>query len=336
MSSRLQPTPQSAACGFPVAPTSWFHFCASRELDRGPVSVELGGREFVGYRAESGRAVILAGRCSHMGANLANGVVKGERLVCPLHGWEYAADGACEKIPGTETIPAFARQCSYPVEERGGHVFFFNHWRARFPLPFFEGLQSDQLLAAQPFELVAEVPWYFIGANGFDVQHFRMAHDRILVGELQVSSPSPFARRIVATYEVTGNSGWDRLTRRIAGSRVTMSVTAWCGSLIFVRAEFARTTSFGIFNVLPLDTNRTRGRVIVWVKRSENSFGQNVFDPINAWIRRTFIRTFLQSDLPRIAGLRYQPNNLIPADRTLAEYFAWLETVAEPSPSEKL
>ena len=336
MSSRLQPTTNSAARGFPAAPISWFHFCASHELDRKPVRLELGGREFVGYRTQSGRAVILAGRCSHMGANLANGTVNGERLVCPLHGWEYGANGACEKIPETETIPTFARQCSYPVEERGGHVFFFNHSRARFPLPFFEGTQSDQLLAAQPFELMADVPWYFIGANGFDVQHFRMAHDRILMGEPQVSSPSPFARQIVATYEVTGNSTWDRITRRIAGSRVTMSVTAWCGSMLFVRAEFARTTSFGLFNVLPIDASRTRGRVIVWVKRSGNPLGQNLFDPINAWIRRIFIRTFLQSDLPRIAGLRYQPSNLIPADRTLAEYFEWLETVAEPSSLENL
>jgi len=30
--------------------------------------------------------------------------------------------------------------------------------------------------------------------------------------------------------------------------------------------------------------------------------------------------------------LRYQPGNLIAADRVLAEYFAWLENVSEPLP----
>jgi hypothetical protein len=49
-----------------------------------------------------------------------------------------------------------------------------------------------------------------------------------------------------------------------------------------------------------------------------------------------FIRTFLRSDLPRIAGLPYQPANLIAADCVLADYFAWLEKVAEPSPTENL
>jgi phenylpropionate dioxygenase-like ring-hydroxylating dioxygenase large terminal subunit len=112
-------------------------------------------------------------------------------LVWPLHGWEYGPDGGCERIPSAEAIPGFARQCSYPVAERGGHHFFFNRQSARFPLPFFEGVSPDQLQSAPPFELIAEAPWYFVGANGFDLQHFRMAHDRTLIGEPVVSSPSP-------------------------------------------------------------------------------------------------------------------------------------------------
>jgi nitrite reductase/ring-hydroxylating ferredoxin subunit len=319
---------------FAPLPASWFHLCAGEELKHGPASIGLCDREFVGYRTQSGRVVVLSGRCSHLGAHLGNGTVSGERLVCPLHGWEYGPSGACEKIPASDAIPNFARQCSYPTEERGGHVFFFNRQQARFAFPFFEGLTSDQLLPAKPFELIAEVPWYFVGANGFDIQHFRMAHDRTLLGEPEVSSPSPFARRVVAKFAVSGNSYQDRLTRLVAGPHVTMDVTVWCGTVIFVRAEFKRTTSFGIFNVLPIDANRTRGRVIVWVKRSRSALGHMLFDSVNAAIRRLFIRTFLRSDLPRIAGLRYQPGKLIAADAVLSEYFAWLEKVSEPSPAE--
>jgi nitrite reductase/ring-hydroxylating ferredoxin subunit len=319
---------------FPAVPESWFHLCSSSELDHGPVSVELCGQAFAGYRAGLGKAAVLSGRCAHLGANLGRGTVCGERLVCPLHGWEYGADGSCEKIPGAETIPAFARQFSYPTEECGGHVFFFNRPQARFPLPFFEGLAPGQLLPARPFELNAETPWYFVGANGFDVQHFRMAHDRTLLGQPEVSSPSPFARRIVATFEVSGKSFQDRITRCLAGPRVTMDVTVWGGSLILVRALFARTTSFGMFNVLPADQARTCGRVIVWVQRSQNAFLRTWFDPVNAAIRRRFIRTFLSSDLPRIAGLQYQPGRLIAADKVLADYFAWLENICESSPKE--
>jgi aminopyrrolnitrin oxygenase len=320
----------------PAVPASWFHLCRSGDLRIAPVGVELCGRAFVGYRTESGRVVVLAGRCAHLGAHLGHGTVKGERLVCPLHGWEYGPDGACEKIPGEDSIPSFARQCNYPVEERGGHVFFFNRRHARFALPFFEGMSPNQLLPAKPFELVADTPWYFIGANGFDIQHFRMAHDRSLLGAPEVSSPSPFARRVVARFEVSGDSYQDRLTRFFAGPQVTMDVTVWGGSLIVVHAQFARTTSFGMLNVLPIDGRRTRARVIVWVRRSRSALGRLWFDPLNATIRRLMIQTFLRSDLPRIAGLRYQPGNLTPADAVLADYFAWLEKVAESSSEENV
>ena len=321
---------------FALLPASWFHLCSSNELSRGPISVELCDHAYVGYRTQSGRAIVLSGRCSHLGAPLGKGTISGERLVCPLHGWEYGPGGACERIPASETIPDFAHQCSYPTEERGGHVFFFNRQQARFPLPFFNGLTPDELLPATPFELIAEVPWYFVGANGFDLQHFRMAHDRTLREQPEVSSPSPFARRVVAKFVVSGNSCQDRLTRLIAGPSMTMDVTVWGGTLILVRAEFQRTTSFGIFNVLPIDSRRTRGRVIVWVKRSQNMIGRSLFDPLNVAIRRLFIQTFLRSDLPRVAGLRYQPGNLIAADAVLSDYFAWLEKVSASSPTENL
>jgi len=316
--------------GFPLVPISWYYLCPVHALDRGPVKVELCDHAFVGYRTQAGRLAVLSARCSHLGVDLSNGTVKGERLVCPLHGWEYGPDGACERIPATETIPDFAGQCSFPVEERGGHLFFFNRQRALFALPFFEGLSPGQLRSTRPFDLIAEVPWYFAGANGFDLQHFRMAHDRTLIGQPTVSAPSPFARRVVATFGVSGGSYQDRLTRCFAGPQVTMNVTVWKGTLILVRAEFARTTTFGMFNVLPVDANRSLGRVIVWVQRSKNAFGRVFFDPLNAAIRRKFIQTFLRSDLPRVAGLRYQPGNLIAADGVMAEYFAWLENVCEP------
>jgi len=161
-----------------------------------------------------------------------------------------------------------------------------------------------------------------------------MAHDRTLLCAPEVSSPSPFARRVVAKFEVSGNSYQDRITRRLAGPRVTMDVTVWCGSLILVRAEFERTTSFGILNVLPIDGQHTRGRVIVWVRRSPGTLGRLLFDPLNAAIRRWMIQTFLRSDLPLIAGLRYQTGNLTTADTVLAEYFAWLEKIAEPTPED--
>src|SRR5207245_8065832 len=95
---------------FQTAPTSWYYLGAANQLAKGPLAASLAGRDFVGYQSETGEIAVLSGRCSHLGARLANGFVKGDRLVCPLHGWEYGVDGICKRIPAGDEIPAFARQ----------------------------------------------------------------------------------------------------------------------------------------------------------------------------------------------------------------------------------
>jgi phenylpropionate dioxygenase-like ring-hydroxylating dioxygenase large terminal subunit len=193
--------------GFASAPASWYYVGNKSELAHGPSRFELpGGQRYVAFPASGGSVSVLGARCSHMNADLASGCVRDGRIVCPLHGWEYAGDGHCVRIPATPNVPAFARQPSFPVAECGGLIYFFNRPEARFPLPFFPGRSQTELLAAEPFEFDVDVPWYLVGANGFDVQHFNCAHDRTLLGEPVIDSPHPFAWRMKATFRVTGHS----------------------------------------------------------------------------------------------------------------------------------
>ena len=215
------PPDDATSRGFAPAPASWYHLGSISEITARPLRFDLpGGQAFVAFRAPGQPVAVLGGRCSHMGADLSRGCVKGGRLVCPLHAWEYAREGPCEHIPGSSEIPAFVRQQNFPVEEQAGHVFFFNRPQTRFPLPFFTGKSGAELLAARPFELIVDAPWHLVSANGFDVQHFRCAHDRTLLGEPVVDSPHPFAWRLRAKFRVTGDSFRDRLTRWMAGSEV--------------------------------------------------------------------------------------------------------------------
>ncbi len=262
-----------------------------------------------------------------MNADLSKGCVIGDKISCPLHGWEYGPDGACEHIPASAEIPNFARQRSFPVEERGEHVFFFNRPQARFALPFFEGVDASQLLAARCFEFVVEAPWYLVSANGFDAQHYRCAHDRTLEGDLIVDSPDPFARRLRADFTVSGTSIQDRLIRKFSGSRVNMTVTNWGGNLVLVTAKFRDTTSYGIVSFVPLEDGRTRLRDIVWVKRRKGFIGRTFMDPVDAEIRRYFIREFVRSDVDRSHGIRFSHSRAIPADKVLVEYLDWLQPI---------
>ncbi len=315
---------QESVFDFPACPESWFHVCASEELSRGPVGVELAGwGSVVTYRTNKGEAVVASARCCHAGSNLAEGAVVGENIRCPLHGWEFGPDGMCRKIPTGDKIPTWARQRIYPAAESGGQVFFYNRAKAQFRLPFFDGVDAWELVAARPFEFVVDSPWYIASSNGFDLQHFRFSHDRKLIGEPVVSSPSEFARRIVADFEVVGESWRDKCTKVFSGPRVRMEITDWCGNFILVRAQFRRTTSYGLMTSRPVHGNRTLARVIVFVERS----GWGWRDWLNAAIRRDFIRVFLRSDVERTAGLVYHRKRFIESDRTLSEYLDWLEGI---------
>jgi hypothetical protein len=76
--------------------------------------------------------------------------------------------------------------------------------------------------------------------------------------------------------------------------------------------------------VRPVGENRTRLRTIVWVPRRRGAVGRAVLDPIDARIRRSFIRAFMTDDAVRSDGVRYNPGTLIDADREMRAYFDWL------------
>ena len=313
---------------FPDLPWGWYYGCQLRDLYRGPIKVQVGRGTYVVFRTEAGHVAALDARCVHMGADLSLGCVVGEQLRCPFHEWEFSGDGACVRIPASAEVPAFARQRSYPVAVRGPHVFLFNQPSSLFDMPFYDGRLPDDLLPAAPFDATVGLPWYMVAANGFDLQHFRAAHDRTLIGEPIVERIAPFARRITARFAVTGQGVRDRLTRRFSGPEVTMTVTSWGGTIVLVTAEFRRTTSYGMVCITPIGADRSHLRTIVWVPRRSGAIARALVDPLDAAVRRSFIRAFMRSDQERSEGIRYTPGTLIGADATLADYFTWLgETV---------
>src|SRR5689334_22801263 len=80
-----KPQPAPAAEQFAEWPASWYLFCSSGDLRRGPMSKRILGRDLVAYRTQSGKLALLEASCAHMGADLGNGTVAGECIRCPFH-----------------------------------------------------------------------------------------------------------------------------------------------------------------------------------------------------------------------------------------------------------
>jgi len=313
-------------------PPSWYYFGSVRELSKGPVTKALLGKQLVGFLTKSGQAGVLANRCVHMGSDLGAGCVVGESLQCALHHWRFNTSGQCEEIPASEEIPGFARQTSFPAVVRHGCVYFFNRPAPLFPLPFFDGFEADDLVAAPPFIEYLKCPWYMVGANAVDVQHFAIAHDRRMERKPEVDHPHPYTHRTVCHFEVVGNSISDRITRRFGGPHVRLEVVDWGSTMIFARSTLARTETFGIVSVVPIAPDRSMGHVIVMARPGNGAFSHLLLDPLRALIRRTLIRTFLRSDVGRLTGTFYSPNTLIGIDDQFSEYFLWLNGLSRGNP----
>ncbi len=329
-----------SAAAFPDWPAGWYVAARSSEVGRKPLGLNLFGKRIVCFRTRNGSPVAMDARCWHMGADLSGGTLEGDAIQCPFHGWRFGADGRCQLVPAQEEVPACASQRTLAIEENASRVFVFLPGCQSYPLPFFAGVTCDELVAAPPFELQVACPWWLVGTNGFDLQHFAGAHDRRLVGPPVVTSPHPAARRIVANFEVRGTSWRDRLTRRFAGSHVTMDVTMWSGTLAFVIATFrdggpdglARRASFGMTEIIPRDgaaDSNSLVRVTLFVRR------HGPLDPIHARIRSNFVRAFLEPDVRVLDGASYCPERLIAADTTLAEYLRWLASISCGTPSKE-
>ncbi len=311
----------------PESPNAWLTLCTSCELGHRPVSKKLVGRELVVFRTERGRVAVMHARCAHMGADLVGGRVVGESIQCPFHHWQFGVDGSCMRIPAEPETTPTACQTAFSAVEQHGLVFMFNGSEPKFELPFFPNQLPYQLHRAKPFQFILECPWYMVGANGVDIQHFRATHDRELLETPMVDYHEPFTHRTKMKFAVVGRGLADGLTRSFAGPEVTMEVTDWLGTLFFVKATFRRTQTFGMVGLLPLKPSRTLVTVTTFVRRSDSRIGRHMFDPANAAIRRFFVRNFLRPDIARSEGTDYHPDRLIAADALMADYFVWLGRV---------
>ena len=113
----------------------WYAMELAGNVTDKPVKLQVLGQPFVVFRDSKGQAHTLSNVCSHRGGSLAGGKVRGDRIECPYHGWQFGGDGVCAKIPslgqaGNKTdpgckIPPRTKIDAYPTVERYGIVFAF-------------------------------------------------------------------------------------------------------------------------------------------------------------------------------------------------------------------
>lgn len=106
--------------------TEWVPVALTRDIESGSATATtVAGAPVALWRAGNGTVHAWADRCPHRGMRLSLGFVRGDRLICLYHGWQFDADGSCRHIPAHPglTPPSLAHTVSYRVHETGSIVW---------------------------------------------------------------------------------------------------------------------------------------------------------------------------------------------------------------------
>ena len=128
----------------------WYAILPSRAVKKHQiVSVKRLNQELALFRNRAGEVGCVVDQCTHRGAALSHGKIKGDCLSCPFHGLEFDRSGRCVFIPAngkgsTDDLSRYNVR-SFPVRESNGiiYLWFGDPDKMTDELPFFEEDVND-------------------------------------------------------------------------------------------------------------------------------------------------------------------------------------------------
>lgn len=182
----------------PPFPNGWYVLAFSHECVAGgkPLSVAWNSTEYVLWRTKDGKISLFDAYCPHLGANLAEGVNKGNCLECPFHGWRFDSGGTvvhipyntakpeCEKAGGIDLdhrvrIPKSAKIGTHKVIEQDGVVMGWFHAEDEEPtydIPLINELSGAGFLSFGSRRSWWEMHIQDYAENAADSCHFNEVH----------------------------------------------------------------------------------------------------------------------------------------------------------------
>ena len=110
-----------------MKPFGWFQVGWSAEVPPGGVKpLKYFGKDLAMFRTETGELNVIDAHCHHLGAHLGHGgIVKGDAIACPYHGWEWNGEGVNTHIPLQDNC-INKKLKSWHVIERNEAIFLWH------------------------------------------------------------------------------------------------------------------------------------------------------------------------------------------------------------------
>ncbi|KAF9429412.1 hypothetical protein BGZ76_001330 [Entomortierella beljakovae] len=171
----------------PPFPNGWFKLAKSGDVKPGQViNVNGLGRSFAVFRGQIDEEIhVLDALCPHLGANMAiGGVVEGDAVKCPFHGWKFdGKSGQCIDIPYAKSVPNMARTKRWIHREFAGLIVIWYDAEEREPMyepvpfPLTEG--TFRKVGYRHGTLPMHIQDF--AENASDWMHFSLLHDRLSI-----------------------------------------------------------------------------------------------------------------------------------------------------------
>jgi len=189
----------------------WFPVIDSEDLEPGSIkAAHFFDKELVLWRDESGEPHVMGAFCPHMGAHVAHGgMVEGDAIRCPFHGWRFAGDGRCRAIPYSQRIPRVSLR-NYPTVDRNGQVIAWYHPKHESPLwdiPTIPEWVNTKSTITSKIERVIATTWQEVSENGVDFAHFPAVHMAQPVKHFEINCDGPF-RRVLRRQKIVTPVGY--------------------------------------------------------------------------------------------------------------------------------
>ncbi|XP_025419278.1 cholesterol 7-desaturase isoform X2 [Sipha flava] len=195
----------------PVYPNGWFALLDSDQINIQQVKyVTAMGENFAVFRSSNGNINILDAYCPHLGANMAiGGVVRGNNLQCPFHGWKFdGTDGKCvNKIQQNDcpddTILTKTSVKKWESFEANGFIFVWYHSENEKPSWY---PPRDEMISNWTYRGRSE---HYVNAhvqdipeNGADVAHLSVLHGDMALGGQYAAQAN------TSLWNILGNHKW--------------------------------------------------------------------------------------------------------------------------------
>lgn len=174
---------------FSSYPCGWYAVAWADDIDNETIQrVRLCGKDIIVVRTASGEVAVYDAHCPHLGAHLGfGGVVIGENVRCPFHGWEFGSGGQCNRIPFYDGTMKVGLKRWHSIIQAG----MLQVW--------YGGTQSEPDWNVDPVDSVGWTAplldkgsvWSLkthvqeVAENGVDVAHFTTVHNAESIGEIR-------------------------------------------------------------------------------------------------------------------------------------------------------